>query len=215
MQKMEKQPSFWQRLLFSKTMREKSYAHKIAYISVVTALNVVANFVEVKFMDTQFSVTIVLGLLSGVALGALSGFASGLIGDFLGVVLRGWVYMPWVGFSTATFALISGVFVEFLPLRFEGGLQLRMALACIVTFLICTIAINSTGFYYYNEAMGFSTAVVDYATERFGGDVTYWVYVAYRLIVKGQIWNSLVNYALFFIALPVLMRIKQLGVKVE
>ena len=90
-----------------------------------------------------------------------------------------------------------------------------MALACIVTFLVCTIAINSTGFYYYNEAMGFSTAVVDYATERFGGDVTYWVYVAYRLIGKGQIWNSLVNYALFFIALPVLMRIKQLGVKVE
>ncbi|MBR2023214.1 MAG: ECF transporter S component [Clostridia bacterium] len=215
MQNTEKKSSFWQRLLFAKGMREKSYAHKIAYISVVTALNVVANFVELKFLDTQFSVTIVLGLLSGVALGPITGFASGLIGDALGVVLRGWLYMPWVGFSTATFALLSGVFVEFLPLHFTGGLQVRMALACVVSFLVCTILINSTGFYYYNNAMGFSTAVVDYASEHFGEGVTYWIYVAYRLFFKGQIWNSLVNYALFFIALPVLMRIKQLGIKTE
>ena len=215
MQKIEKKAPFWQRLLFAKGIREKSYAHKIAYISVVTALNVIANFVELKFLDTQFSVTIVLGLLSGVVLGPVTGFASGLIGDALGVALRGWLYMPWVGFSTATFALLSGMLVEFLPLRFKGGLQVRMAFACIVSFFVCTILINSTGFYYYNEAMGFSTAVVEYATEHFGEGVTYWIYVAYRLFFKGQIWNSLVNYALFFIALPVLMRIKQLGIKVE
>lgn len=215
MQKIEKKPSFWQRLLFSKTLREKSPAHRIAYIAVVTALNIVANFVEIKFLDTQFSFTIVLSLLSGVALGSLAGFASGLIGDLLGVLLRGWMYMPWVGFSTATFALLGGVFVEFLPLRFKGGLQIRMAIACILSFAVCTIAINSTGFYFYNNAMGFSSAIVDYASKHFGSGVTYWIYVAYRLFFKGQIWNSLVNYVLFFIVLPVLMRIKQLGIKVE
>ena len=215
MQKIEKKPSIWQRLLFSRAMREKSYAHKIAYVSVITALNVVANFVEIKFMDTQFSFTIVLCLLSGVALGGIVGFASGFVGDLLGVILRGWLYIPWVSLSTALFALISGVCVEFLPLRFEGGLLMRMAIACIVSLLVCTVAINSTGFYYYNEAMGFSTAVVNFAKEKFGGDVTFWAYVAYRLFFKGQIWNSLVNYALFFMALPILMRIKQLGIKVE
>ena len=215
MQKTQEKVSVWQRLLFSKTMREKSPAHKIAYIAVVTALNVVANFVEIKFLDTQFSVTIVLGLLSGVALGGGVGFASGFIGDLLGVILRGWLYMPWVGLSTAMFALLSGVCVEFLPLRFKGGLAIRMFIACLLSLFICTVIINSTGFYWYNNQMGFSTAVVDYATKHFGSEVTFWVYVAYRLFLKGQIWNSLVNYALFFIVLPVLMRIKPLGIKVE
>ncbi len=215
MEKVEKKPSFWQRLLFSKTLRGKTHAHKVAYISVVTALNIVANFVEIKFLDTQFSFTVVLSMLSGVALGALTGFACGLIGDLFGVILRGWIYMPWVGLSVATFAFLSGVCVELLPLRFKGGLQVRMAIACILSFILCTVFINSTGFYFYNHAMGFSTAIVDYASKHFGGDVTYWIYIVYRLFFKGQIWNSLVNYALFFILLPVLRHIKQLHIQVE
>ena len=113
-------------------------------------------------------------------------------------------------FSTATFALLSGVFVEFLPLRFTGGLQVRMALACVVSFLVCTILINSTGFYYYNNAMGFSTAVVEYVSKTFGSGVSYWGYVAYRLIFKGQIINSLVNYALLFASVPLLNSIRPL-----
>ena len=215
MEETQKKASFWIRLLFSKTLREKNSAHRIAYISIVTALNVVANFVEIKFLDTQFSFTILLSLLSGVTLGALAGFASGFIGDLLGVIFRGWLYMPWVGLSTATFALLSGICVEFLPLRFKGGLALRMALACLLSFAVCTIAINSTGFYYYNKAMDFSTAIVDFANKHFGAEqVTYWIYVAYRLFFKGQIWNSLVNYVLFFVLMPVLMRIKQLKIKI-
>lgn len=208
-------PSFWKRLLFSETLRHRKPAHRIAYIAVVTAMNVVANFIKIDFLDTQFSFMLATALLSGVILGTLAGFASGFIGDLLGFFMHGGIYMPWVGLSTAMFALISGVCVEFLPFHFKGGLALRMALACVLSFLVCTIAINSTGFYYYNLAMGFSTAVEEYATKHFGSGVSYWIYVAYRLFFKGQIWNSLVNYALFFILLPVFTRIKQLGIKIE
>lgn len=49
------------RLLFSATLAEKNASHKIAYISVMTAIVVVANmFFEFKFADTQFSLTIVV-----------------------------------------------------------------------------------------------------------------------------------------------------------
>ncbi len=212
MEKLDKKPSFWERLVFSKTLREKNPAHQIAYISVITALNIAVNFIEIKFLDTQFSFTIVISLLSGLALGALTGFASGFIGDLLGFFVRGGVYMPWVAFSTATFALLGGVCVEFLPFRFKGGLQIRMAVACVLSLCICTVAINTTGFYYF---YGFSEASIRFANQHFGGETTYWVYVAYRLFFKGQIWNSLVNYALYFIVLPVLSGIKPLGIQVE
>lgn len=215
MEKAQKKPSFWERLLFSETLRAKSLAHRIAYVSVITALNVVTNFVEIKFLDTQFSFTIILSLLSGIALGAVAGFGSCFLGDLLGFFMRGGIYMPWVALSTATFALLSGALIALLPFRFKGGLALRMAIVCILSFAVCTIAINSTGFYFYNKVMGFSTAVVDYANKHFGSGLTYWIYVAYRLFFKGQIWNSLVNYALFFVLLPILTKIKQLGIKVE
>ena len=52
--------------------------------------------------------------------------------------------------------------------------------------------------------MGFSTAVVEYVSQKFGTGVTYFGYVAYRLIFKLQILNSLFNYILLFIALPIL-----------
>ena len=43
------------RLLFSATLAEKNAGHKIAYISVMTAIVVVANmFFEFKFADTHF-----------------------------------------------------------------------------------------------------------------------------------------------------------------
>ena len=81
MQKIQTKASFWQRLLFSKTMREKSVAHKIAYIAVITALNVVVNFIDVPFLDTTLSFAMVLGLLTGVALGGGIGFVSGFVFD--------------------------------------------------------------------------------------------------------------------------------------
>ena len=56
--------------------------------------------------------------------------------------------------------------------------------------------------------MGFSTAVLNYVNEFFGKNVSFIAYVCYRLIFKGQIFNSIFNFALLFIALPALKKAK-------
>ena len=199
------------RLLFSRVLRQKNKSHKIAYIAVTTAFVVAANMLEIKFLDNQFSFTILIAMLSGCILGAGAGFAACVLGDFIGFLLHpAYIYMPWVGLSVGTFALITGGILEMPWGKMEKGERwVKLLLACFVSFFICTICINSTGFYFYNKAIGFSTAVVEYAAERFGGEgVTFFVYCAYRLIFKGQIWNSLLNYVLLLLVMPLLGRIK-------
>ncbi len=209
--------SLWNRLLFSTTLRRKNAAHKLAYIAVTTAFVVVSNIVEIKFLDNQFSFTVLVAMLAGCVLGSLTGFCSCVIGDFLGYLLHpANVYMPWVGLSTGTFALLSGLISD-LPWGepTKGKLYGKLFLSAVTTFFVCTVGINSTGFYFYNKAMGFSTAVLSYAAERFGGEgVTFSVYCLYRLFFKGQIWNSLLNYALFLYVVPVLNKIKPLHLKI-
>jgi len=102
---------------------------------------------------------------------------------------------------------------NFVPTKKKWLVFVKLAVICIATFAVCTILINSTGFYIYNKKMGFSQAVVDYAATRYGTDATFWVYVAYRLFFKGQIWNSIANYTLFFIAVPALNNIKPLKLR--
>ena len=50
--------------------------------------------------------------------------------------------------------------------------------------------------------------------ERFGGRQTFCIYTAIRYFVFGQIWNSLLNYALLFAIVPTLNAIKPLKLKI-
>ena len=196
----------WKRILFSDFMLSRGKAQRIAAVGVMTALCIVANmFLEIKLYDVQFSLTIFVSVLTGMFIGPLFGFAAVFLGDFLGYVYNSWgyIYMPWVGLSSALFALIAGL-VMGLPLRKRWGIYLKLALICLITFFVCTAGVNSAGFYFYNKYAGFSTAVIGYAESHFGGSVTYFVYVCYRLIFKLQILNSALNYALLFVAVPVI-----------
>ncbi|MBE7068122.1 MAG: ECF transporter S component [Clostridiales bacterium] len=214
--KEEEKTPFWKRLLFSRTLAGKNQSRKIAYIAVMTALCIATNFFEFKFLDNQFSLTITVALLTGVIIGAVFGFTACVLGDFLGFLANpAYMYMPWVGLSTGVFALLSGMIFNGFPCEKKWAVWLKLFGVCIVTFLVCTVGINSTGFYFYNRAMGFSTAVLDYIASRFGGDVSFWGYIVYRLIFKGQIWNSVFNYALFIAILPSVARIKALKLKIS
>ncbi len=205
---MSKQKA-WKRFLFSQTLAEKNKSHKITYIAVMTALSIATNFFEFKFLDTQFSLTIAIALLTGIVLGAVFGFTACVVGDFIGFLFNpSNLYMPWVGLSTGMFAFLAGLIFNGFPKR---SAWIKLIFVSILTFLVCTVGINSTGFYLYNRAIGFSTALVDYIAQRFGGGVSFWGYVIYRLIFKGQIWNSLFNYALLFISVPALKRLKIVG----
>ena len=191
----EKKQSFLQRLFFSGGIAQLKHSRKIAYIAVMTAFTVVANmFFEFKFADVQFSLTIVISALSGIILGGAFGFVASFLGDLVGFLYNsgGFAYYPWVGISMGLVALFSGMLCGGVRLPVRFGLQIKLGILSVVTFLLCTVAINTTAFW------------ILYAK------VPYGTYLVARLFVQGQIWNSLLNYALLFIIVPVLQKVKAL-----
>ena len=220
---MQKFSATFSKLMFSERFRNTSRAKKVAAIAVFTALSVVTNmFLEFKLFDIQYSLTIFVSAVTGVFLGPLAGFLACVFGDFVGYVFNSWgqLYMPWVGVSTGLFALAAGL--VFAP-DFERGevlsgncpkknsygkLYLKIALYVVITFALCTVMINSVGFYLYNKYVtGFMKAFSEYSAKNFGGNTGFFIYLLYRLFFKGQIWNSVANYALLFIFLPVFKRV--------
>lgn len=197
--------------LFSPAVLKAGNAKKLALIGIFTALNVVFNTAfEIRFADVQFSLTIFISCVTGALLGSVFGFFACFLGDFIGFVINSWgyVYMAWVGLSTALTAFIAGIIINGIKFDFKGADYVKTVLISALAFLICTVGVNSTGFYFYNYGMGFSQAVIDYVSERFGGEVGYLGYLIYRLFFKGQIFNCVLNYALTVAFLPALLRIK-------
>lgn len=205
------------RWIFSRLLESKSSAHVTAYIGVMSAFCVVTNFVEFRIStDVQFSLTMIVAMLTGILIGPLLGFGASFLGDLVGFFLnpKGTIYMPWVGISVAMFAFLAGVIFNILPGKSRGSLWWKLGLLTIGSFFVCTVAINSTGFYFYNRAIGFSAAVEEYVAQRFGDKVFFLAYVLYRLFFKLQIINSLINYGLLFLVVPFLARFKPLKLEI-
>lgn len=194
-----KRAAIWKRLLFSATLAEKNAAHRIAYIGVVTAFIVAANTFEFKLFDTQFSLTLMISALSGLIIGPIFGFLACFLGDLVGFFINssGFAYMPWIGISMGLTALISGFIVGGIPSKYKWFLYVKLGVVCVLTFLLCTVAINTTAFWLLYSK------------------VSYGKYLFTRLFIQGQIWNSLFNYVLFFICVPALVKIKPLKIHVK
>ena len=189
----EKQIKPWQRLLFSETLAKRNKSHQIAYIAVMTALMVVTNtFFEFKLAETQFSFTLVVSALTGILIGPIFGFTACFLGDLVGFLYHnaGFAYLPWIGISMGLTAAIAGLVMNGLPAKKGWFFYVKLTLVCLSTFFFCTVAINTTAFWLlYSKT-------------------DYWTYLVSRLFVQGQIWNSLFNYALLFIAVPALEKLK-------
>ena len=189
----QKKLKWWERLLFSDLLAGQSMSRKIAVIGVMTAVMVVANmFFEFKLAETQFSFTLVLSALTGVIIGPLFGFVACFMGDLVGFFYHsaGFAYLPWIGISLGLTAVIAGLVINGLPQGGKGFLFVKIGLVCILTFSLCTVAINTTAFWILYSK-------VDYGT-----------YLISRLFVQGQIWNSLFNYALLFLIVPIVKKLK-------
>ena len=189
----EKQIKPWQRLLFSETLAKKNKSHQIAYIAVMTALMVVSNmFFEFKLAETQFSFTLVVSALTGILIGPVFGFTACFLGDLVGFLYHnaGFAYLPWIGISMGLTAAIAGLVMNGLPTKKGWFFYVKLTLVCLSTFFLCTVAINTTAFWLlYSKT-------------------DYFTYLVSCLFAQGQIWNSLFNYALLFIAVPALEKLK-------
>lgn len=176
---------FFKVFLRSPLLDGQSKNRKIAYLGIMTAFAVIANTLfEFKLMDTQFSLTLSTSALLGVLLGAIYGFAVCFLGDLIGFLMNssGFAYMPWIGLSMGITSLITGVLVNGVKKENKGGRYAMIALSCLLSFVVCSVGINTTAFYFL------------YA----GDGVSYWTYFVARFIVKGQLWNCIFNYALVF-----------------
>ncbi|MBQ7368659.1 MAG: ECF transporter S component [Clostridia bacterium] len=186
----------WQRLLFSDTVLKLSPSRKITYIALLTAFTVVANtFLEYKFFAVQFSLTIVVSVLAGVLLGSAFGFIACFLGDLIGFVLHPFgIYLPFIGISTGLMAVFGFLCVCRLPLQGKFAPYLKILLANLAIFLVCTSGITTL------------TLNATWYTS-----LTYFECLTMRLFVEGQIWNTLFNAVVLFIGLPSLGKIKPLG----
>lgn len=211
-----KQAGKWKRFLYSELLLGLSDARQIAYIGVITALCVAVNFFEFKLADTQFSFTVFASILAGVILGPVFGFIAVFLGDAVGFLANsgGFVYLPWVGLSVALMALIAGAVMK-LPFRFRGSCYVKLAIVCVLSLLVCSVGVNTTGFYFYYTKIGFSSNALGLLQEHFGGVNLYWTYALVRLVFMGQLLNSAVNYALLFAVVPLLKAVKPLKLKIE
>lgn len=206
-----KRPSLFKRLLFSDVLLFRSNAYKVAYIGVMAALCIAVNTFEIKFADVQFSFSLFTALLSGVVLGPLPGAAAVFIGDLVGYLLNsaGMYYYWWVALSLMLMSVIAGLCMR-LPMRFKGSLFVKLAIVTALTFTLCTVLINSLGMYYIGNTIFVSQKLIDAINSRFDGVWTFWNYVFVRLFLLGQIYNSILNYVLAFLAIPLLNAVKPL-----
>ncbi len=211
-----KGPALWERILLPPMLIGKSQTRRIAYIGVMAAVCIVVNLFEFKFADVQFSLTIFASVLSGVLIGPAFGAAAAFLGDFVGYLVNSWgfLYMPWVGASCAAMAFITGLVMK-IPFRFRGSGYLKLALSCVLILAVCSVGINTTGFYFYYTRTAFSSRALELISEHFGGANTYLAYALVRLVFMGQLWNNLFNFALLFAAVPLLNAAKPLKISIR
>ncbi len=216
MQTTEKKAGAWKRFLYSDLMLGLSDARQIAYIAVMTALCIAVNFFEIKFGDVQYSFTVFASILTGMILGPVYGFIAVFLGDAIGFLVNsgGFLYMPWVGLSVAMMGFIAGAMMK-LPLHFKGSCYVKLAIICLLSLVVCSVGINTTGMYFYYTSVGFSQKALGYIGEYFGGVNLYWTYALVRLVFMGQLLNSAVNFALLFLAVPLLKAAKPLKLRFE
>ena len=183
------------KLLLSDVLSDSTHTQKVAYIAVMTALLVVCNmFFEFKLADTQFSLTLFFSALTGMIIGPVFGFVACFLGDLVGFLYNsgGFMYMPWIGLSMGLTALVAGLVMNCISIKNKFATYLKILIVALLTFLLCTIAINTTAFWImYNNKK-----------------VPYFAYLITRLFVQGQIWNSVFNYVLLFVFYPTIIRVK-------
>lgn len=182
------------KLFFTELLDGTTKTQKIAYVSLMTAMCVVCNmFFEFKLADTQFSLTLFFSAMTGMIIGPVFGFTACFLGDLVGFLYNsaGFMYMPWIGISMGLTAFIAGLVMNGINCKKKAAVYIKIAVVCILTFILCTIAINTTAFWLiYNNRK-----------------VPYFAYLVTRLFVQGQIWNSVFNYALIFAFYPIIEKI--------
>ena len=132
----------FKKFFLSDLIVNSSRTKRIVYIALLAAFSVVTNmFLEFKFFDVQFSLTIIVSAIIGGLIGAVPGFLACMLGDLIGYIYNSWgyLYMPWVGLSTGMIAFIAGIIINGVKIKAKGAIYIKLVLVCVISFFVCTI----------------------------------------------------------------------------
>ena len=163
----------------------KSYftPKRIAYLGIMTALAVITNIfsVTVNSGANSISFNYVICSLAGVFFGPISGGIVGLLGDLVGCLIapKG-PFNPFVMLSSALIGVLSGL-AFMIP---KVNVYLKLLIAYIFIFVVCTLGFNTFGLWFY------------YAK----GKKSFWVYLIGRAPFQAIniVINIAITYALYF-----------------
>ena len=184
------------RLIFSDILVDSTPTKRVAYIGIMAALCIVENtFFEFPIGVAQFSLSIFISMLTGYIIGPIFGATAAFTGDLVAFIYSPKpmnTYTPWVGVSLAVAAVIAGLVLSNVNIERKLDLYVKLAIASIATFCVCTVCITTTALWllWYNY-------------------MTYPEFIIFRFFANGQIYNSLFNYAVLFITFPTFMSLKK------
>lgn len=115
---------------------------KIAYISMLSALSVAVNILQIPTPLAQLSLVATVCCVAGVLLGPVEGFSVGLIGDLIaGIIAPMGVYSPIIGIGTSLFGLVPGVVFSY----FKGKDWIKAIISFAITFILSSFILNTIG----------------------------------------------------------------------
>lgn len=119
-----------------------SSTQKIAYISILTALSVAVNILQIPFPLVQLSFVATIAFLAGVLLGPIEGFTVAIVGDLIaGIIMPVGVYSPIIAIGTSLFGFIPGVVFAY----FKGKVWIKAIISYLLTFVLSSALINTIG----------------------------------------------------------------------
>ncbi len=155
---------------------------RIAYLGIMVSLAVLTNVFPIFFNggNNSISFTYTIYLLAGAFFGPVSGGIVGLLSDLLGFLIapQG-PYIPLITLSSALMGVIGGMIYK-IP---KVNHYVKLALAYVVIFVICTLGLNTLGLW------------IVYAQ----GKKTFWVYLIGRAPIQTLVVavNIAITYVLY------------------
>lgn len=138
----------------------RNHTFKLCSIALLSALSVVFNAFAINFtQDISVSFTYIVCFVAGVFLGPVEGFTVGVIGDLIGCLIapKG-PYAPTITLSSGLLGLLPWLLFRYFK---KLPTEIKIILSFVLTFLICSVAINTTTWYImYNSKTEFFKYIV-------------------------------------------------------
>lgn len=164
---------------------------KLTYVSVLTALCVVANcfsYFPVSYISVSFTYTVCF--IAGYVLGAKAGFAVGFIGDLIGgIIMPAGAYNPLIGLASGLSGLIPGIAFDY----FGGNDYVKTCVSSAVNLAACTSGLNTFALWLMYGL----------------GKKTFWAYLWVRLL--WQVLVAAANLVLCLALVAIIPRVLPVG----